>query len=573
MMPSIFEKRRALYAVCMLVLLSAVSTTTACFFSSPTEPRGDQAQDAVGSSNVARATTSLTRTATGPARGVDGELARRIGRVIDESEFAAARWGIAVLSARDGRTLYARNAEQLFTPASNMKVYTTAVGLELLGADYRWRTSVYTDAQPDASGTISGDLVLYGRGAPDLTSRSNERHDKQRAGQREMKATPPDLQQLVDQLYERGVRRVHGRIIGDSSYFRGAALGDGWLWEDVQWYFGAEPSALSIDGNEFTLSVTPARKVGDAVDVKLSPATDYIRIFNDMTTAERGVRPSIGIERDLSSNGVRVWGEFPAGSAGYGVRLAVHRPALWAAQLFRDALRARGIAVDGDTVERDWRVRESEKFDPARAVELAAVLSSSLGEVVHDINKESLNLQAELVLRTLGKERGVLAPLDDPQKMRNRFDDQAAVAVVRLWLERAGIPADGMALHDGSGLSRLNLVTPTATARLMLRMAQSPASANIFRDSLPVAGRDGTLQYRLRDLAKNVDANSERIAAKTGALTYVAALSGYATTAEGEVLAFSIICNDETDRKPSTRVIDTIAALLAAYPNFDAIEE
>src|SRR5204863_8378682 len=136
----------------------------------------------------------------------------------------------------DGRLLYARNADRLFTPASNMKIYTTAVALDTLGGDYRWRTSVYSGSPPDTSGTINGEVTLYGRGAPDLTSRPQ-------------KERPASLAQLADDLYQRGVRRIHGDIVGDESYFRGEALGDGWLANDVQWYFGAEPSALSIDDN------------------------------------------------------------------------------------------------------------------------------------------------------------------------------------------------------------------------------------------------------------------------------------------------------------------------------------
>src|SRR5439155_3953849 len=177
------------------------------------------------------------KTASKPHPTNESELAGLIDQTIDTSDFAGARWGVSIVSLRDGRTIYARNADRLFTPASNMKVYTTAIALDLLGPDYRWRTSLYADEQPDANGNISGDLTLYGRGAPDLTSRPK-------------KEKPASLTELADALYQRGVRHVHGNVVGDESYFRGEALGDGWLWTDLQWYFGAEPSALSIDDNE-----------------------------------------------------------------------------------------------------------------------------------------------------------------------------------------------------------------------------------------------------------------------------------------------------------------------------------
>ncbi len=129
--------------------------------------------------------------------------------------------------------------------------------------------------------------------------------------------------------------------------------------------------------------------------------------------------------------------------------------------------------------------------------------------------------------------------------------------MIRLWLNRSRVPMQGVTLHDGSGLSRLNLVTPRTFVHLLAAMQQSPNS-QVFRDSLPVSGRDGTLGYRLKDYA-------DRVAAKTGYITYDAALSGYVTTSEGEVFAFSMICNDETG-KPSSTGNDRFASGLASYP-------
>jgi D-alanyl-D-alanine carboxypeptidase len=140
--------------------------------------------------------------------GAERELGKVIDQAIDESEIAEARWGIAVVSLRDGHTIYGRNSDKLFTPASNMKIYTTAVALDLLGADHEWRTSVYANAEPDAAGVIAGDLVLYGRGAPDLVAQTRNNNDN-------------SLARLADDLYNRGVRRVRGNVIGDESYFRG----------------------------------------------------------------------------------------------------------------------------------------------------------------------------------------------------------------------------------------------------------------------------------------------------------------------------------------------------------------
>lgn len=447
------------------------------------------------------------------------------------------------MSLRDGRIIYARDAQRPFTPASNMKVYTTAVALDTLGADYRWRTSVYADKEMDARGTINGDLVLYGRGAPDLSSEAK-------------KDTPDYLARLADDLYKRGVRHVQGNVIGDESYFRGEALGDGWLWNDIQWYFGAEVSALTINGNETTVTITPG-KPDEAAAVKVENDDSYFKLTNDANTSARGSSLTIGVTRGLSDNNLRVWGDFPATGHSYSVRISVHNPALWAAKLFREELRARGIAVDGETKTIDDRVAPDQRFDPQRAVELAFVNSKSLGEIARATNKFSINLNAELILRTLGRERRDAAPDPDPVRMRIRGDDEAGTSFIRLWLERNGIQTAGLSLHDGSGLSRLDIVTPEATAQLHAAIAQT-RSATVFRDSLPVAGRDGTLAGRLA-------VTGGRVQAKTGTLSYNNSLSGYVLAADDEPFAFAIICNDETAKGSSITVIDAIARLLADY--------
>src|SRR4051812_17116093 len=183
----------------------------------------------------------------------DPTLAAAIDRVLNEAEAASGRFGVFVMSLKDGRVLYSRDSDKLFTPASNMKIYTTAVALDLLGGDYRWRTSVYARRQPDANGVVDGELILYGRGAPDLISKP--------------KGEAPSLTRLADQLYQAGVREVRGGVVGDASYFRSELFGLGWQWNDLQWYFGAEPSALSIDENTVEVTMSPAAKKGDSANV------------------------------------------------------------------------------------------------------------------------------------------------------------------------------------------------------------------------------------------------------------------------------------------------------------------
>ena len=474
---------------------------------------------------------------------VAANLAKAIDDLINETDAGRARWGVFVMSLKDSHVLYAHDADQLFTPASNMKVYTTAVALDLLGADYRWRTSVYTDKQPETGGIIEGDLTLYGRGAPDLMSKSN--------------GDAPSLSTLADQVYQAGVREVHGNIIGDNSYFRGELFGDGWQWNDIQWYFGAEPSALSIDENSVEVTIAPAKEGGNAT-VVINPNANPLHLTNSTKTGERNETTSIGIIRDLSSNDLRVWGDFPVNGHAFSAFLSVHDPAAWAANLFRQDLISRGVKVTGDARSRDFRSESGAMFDPQKSFELAYAESETLGKIVHRTNKESNNLFAELILRTIGKERGSLAPDPDPRKNLERGDDDAGTAVVRSWLDSRGINTKGLAIRDGSGLSRLDLITPETTGRLLSAIASTPSGA-VFHDSLPVAGRDGTLNGRLKPL-------TGRISAKTGTLTYTHSLSGYAVTPENETLIFSIMCNDATAADHAIlRTIDQIAAAIAEF--------
>ena len=474
--------------------------------------------------------------------GNDAGLTREIDRILNDTELKRARFGVFVISLKNGRVLYAHNSDQLFTPASNMKVYTTAVALDLLGADYRWRTSVYATKQPDANGIINSDLTLFGRGTPDLLSKP--------------KGDAPSLSKLADEVYQAGVREVRGNIVGDNSYFRGDLFGIGWQWNDLQWYFGAEPSALSIDENSVEVTIAPASKQGSNASVVVNPNSSPLHVINETKTGERGDTTSIGVMRELSGNDLRVWGDFPVNGRAYSAFLSVHDPAMWAATLFKQALTSRGIKVTGDPRTRDFRNADAEKFDPQKAFELAHEDSAPLSQIVRHTNKESDNLFAELIVRTIGKERGASAPDPDPRKNRERGDDEAGTAVVRSWLESKGINTKGLAIRDGSGLSRLDLITPETTGRLLAAMTNS-SSATAFHDSLPIAGRDGTLNSRLKKF-------TGRIFAKTGTLTYTHSLSGYAITPTNETLIFSIMCNDATDRN-AVGIIDEIAAAIADF--------
>ena len=450
----------------------------------------------------------------------DTALAKKIDDLIEKSEFANARWGVFVVSLQDGRVLVGRDAQKLFTPASVQKIITAIVALDKLGADYRWKTSVFAENQI-TDGTLDGDLILYGQGAPDFTTDGAEA--------------------LAAQLQRKGLKRVKGNIVGDESYFKGDNLGDGWTWNDIQWYYGAEASALSINYNQINITLENGKP-------KVEPSTDLVQISGDVQPPEKDETEAIGIKRELSGNKIYVWGN----GNNLDSRVAMENPALWSAQILKEALREKGIAVEGAAQSVDWKTEKKTSVD--NRGELASIESQPLGEIVRRMNKDSVNLYAELILRTLGKKFGGEAPDENPKKQKTRGDDSAGASVIKKWLTENGASFQQTEeIKDGSGLSRLNFVTPETLGRALIAASRMKA-AETFRNSLPIAGTDGTLSGRLSNARG-------KILAKTGAMSYINSLAGFAKN-DRETLVFVILCNNETRKADSSVLIDAIVSRL-----------
>lgn len=464
------------------------------------------------------------------------ELQRDLRTIVGRPAFATTRWGILVESLENRQVIFSHNPTHLFTPASNMKLYTTAAALVYLGPDFRFRTSVYASAKPDERGHLEGDLILYGRGDPNLSTKAVS----------EGILTP--LSRLADQLFDAGVREIFGDIVGDESYFVGPRLGMAWEWDDLQWYYGAEVSALTLDDNAAEIIVQPGFLVGDPARIFLRPETSYLTVINRVVTVEPGTDQRIVIDRPLGENTVEVWGTIPLTSLGYRASLAISDPARYAAhQLYQELLR-RGIRVHGQVTSADWKYRRDHPLPMSSLVELAFVQSIPLSEEIRILNKISQNLHAELLLRTLGA------------VVKGEGSDTKGLDVVEEFLRSIGARTQGIRLRDGSGLSRQNLISPATTVDL-LRAMRAHRFADHFVVSLPVAGADGTLERRMRETLA-----AGRVRAKTGTLAYTYTLSGYLTTVSGEELIFSIMVNDHTGAAiEATRAIDDICARLSEF--------
>jgi D-alanyl-D-alanine carboxypeptidase/D-alanyl-D-alanine-endopeptidase (penicillin-binding protein 4) len=480
-------------------------------------------------------------------------LRERISSWLDQPQFVAARWGMQVMT-KDGTVIYARDAEKAFMPASNMKLYTTAAAIDAFGPDFRLETSVYATSPISRNGMLSGDLIIYGRGDPNLSARFMTEGDHSDFKPAEF---IPAIEALADQIKTRGVKRIKGDLIGDDSYFSSDLLGPGWEWDDAQFYYGAEVSALTVNDNAVTFIVKPASRVGGAPQIEVQPQTSYLSIVNQAETSERGPT-RIGVRRPLNSNTVVFFGTIPRSAEKFEVNIAVHDPARFAATLLKEALERRGIRVLGQIRRSDAETRLKQPFMPEKLERVANVTSQPMAEMLKVINKPSQNLHTELMLRQLGALRGTGAPLDDygmPAPTDTRGNE-----VRRQFLQKAGVDLTGLSLRDGSGLARQDLVTPRSTASLLTYMISHP-HFEVFRQSLPIAGVDGTLNRRMRETTA-----SGNVRAKTGSLSYVNALSGYLTTKRGELLAFSMMGNNYTGPgRDVTAVFDQICVLLCEY--------
>ena len=451
--------------------------------------------------------------AAAPAR-----FAARAETLLEATPSSKADWGLLIVDAQTGETLYEKNADSYFVPASNMKLFTTALALAKLGPEYRFHTTLETRGTISPDGTLSGDVILVGRGDPNLSNRKFPFELKE-----EFDGAPEKvLAELADVLVARGVKEISGDVIGDDSYFPRERYPNGWEIDDMVWEYGAAISAIVVDDNTVALTLTPGEKMGDPVLASLAPATQDFIVQNDVITAPAEVKSDLTLTREPGANLVVVRGTLPAKGAPRKLVLAIEEPAQHVASLLAGLLTERGVKIDGKI----RAVHTADADTTPRAV-LAEHVSVPLGDSVKLINKISQNLHTEMLLRTVARQNGLWISPEDLLKIPQEF-----YAV-------AGIPPDDVIQTDGSGLSRHDLVTPRAIVTL-LKYAQGQSWFPPYYASLPVAGIDGSLQDRMKGTVA-----VGRIHAKTGSVEHVRTLSGFAETPSGRRLIFSFLSNNQ----------------------------
>jgi serine-type D-Ala-D-Ala carboxypeptidase/endopeptidase (penicillin-binding protein 4) len=488
-------------------------------------------------------------------------LPQAVGRILADPGVSQAHWGISVV-ALSGHPIYSLNANQYFNPASNAKLLTTAAAYALLPSGLTFTTVVASSAPVGHAGEIRGNLTIFGTGDANISARTIPFGVKtERTG-----SPLAALEDMADQIVRNGVHSVAGDIVGDDTWFVYERYGPGWVWDDLQWGYGAPVSALTVNDNEVYLNAVPALQVGQPAGVSWLPSTAYYSVENSLVTSPVGDSGRPGVERAPGGLTVRIFGRVPLGQPGLHTAMAIEDPAEYAARSLREMLLARGVQISG-TARAQHRppsdttdflsgqaqpaalhpvLTETVQAPVAGQTVLASHVSPPLGDDLVVTNKVSQNLHAEITLRTLGKLEGSDGSLLEGTR------------VVRQFLVSAGVEPGDFVLYDGCGLSVQDLVTPRAFTTLLTYAARQ-SWGEAYRTSFPVGGVDGSLSARFKQPLLD-----GKVFAKTGTLGEARALSGYLVAASGQTVAFSILCTDHNPSLPADRAaMDKIVAAIA----------
>ena len=435
-----------------------------------------------------------------PATGTaTQQLHADLAAIFDSPQFQRSYWSVLVRRVGSGEDLYAWNAAKLMMPASVMKVVTLAAAADVLGWDHQFETTIVSTAPVD-EGVLRGDLVIVGGGDPSISERSE---------------VPGTLKALARQVREAGVTRIEGGVIGHDDRFDDNGFGDGWTLDNLPYGYSAAVSALEYNEGSVDLVIRAGAAAGDPVAIQVRPDGSGLQIDNRLATVAESGTGRLTLHRLPGSSHVIVRGQIPAKSAPFARTASVDNPTRFFATAFKHALIAEGIEIAGDAIDIDDFLA---KPDLTAARTLVSHKSPALRDLAVGMMRVSQNQYAEMLLRSLG----------GAERMRE---------VLRSW----NIDDGSYAIADGSGLSRYNYVTSDALVRILQRMHTDTKHAPAFRDTLPVAGRDGTLSRRLAGTPAE-----GRVRAKTGTVDNVRAIAGYVETVDGETLAFSIIANNFT---------------------------
>lgn len=447
-------------------------------------------------------------------RSPQQQLAFQVDTLLNNAPTQMGWWGVKIQYANTGELVYERNAQKMFMPASNMKMYTTAAALCLLGPQYRYETGFLHDGEIDGKGVLKGNLIVKGSGDPTWSWRFYEgNHDSV-------------LTRFVDSIQTRGITHIQGDLIGDDNIFDDVPLGYGWSWDDENYYYAAQLSGLSYNENYIDYKISPdSLNLGASAIIAGYPETDYLNLRNDLITVASDTATDWDYGRERGSNNAWFEGQYRREKGESEAAITVENPTLFMVSLLKERLEAAGISVSGNPRDID---EMDLPLDYDSMVKLFCYQSHTMLEIATQVNRPSQNFIAETLQKTLGAEFGEEGSSYEGRKVEYALFDSLGMDITNL------------KLRDGSGLSRHNLVSPYTTSTLLQIMWDHPYRS-YFMESLPLSATNGTIKRRM--LNSSASAN---VRAKTGYVGYVRSLSGYVWTRSGEPLIVSLMVNHYT---------------------------
>jgi serine-type D-Ala-D-Ala carboxypeptidase/endopeptidase (penicillin-binding protein 4) len=450
-----------------------------------------------------------------------------IDSMVSQPEFRNAHFGVLVVDPEHGDTLYSRNAGKLFMPASNMKIVTGATSLVQLGPDFSYHTD-FAASGPVVHDTLEGALIVTGRGDPTISDHM-----------RGSALTP--LLDVADSLRAHGIVAIAGGVRAGADVFPDTTIGFGWSWDDLGEDYGAGVDALYLNEG-FGLVIAHGRPGMRPDSLETLPARTYPMVsIAPQIVGEAPDTAELHFDLDSLRTRLTARGRLKTAADTLIVVYPSQREAYLAA--LREALVARGIGMSTSSVRR-YAARSA---DTLVATPLFTVQSPPLRAILPALEKPSQNQIAEILLKTLGLEKAGIGSADSGR------------AVIERQLLAWGAQPDGFVIRDGSGLSRYDYLSPETIVRVLDKV-RADTAFHVFYDALPIAGVDGSLRSRMRGTAAE-----GKVHAKTGSVANARSLSGYALTADGHTLIFSLLANNWTTRQASVDSIQSgIAVLLAS---------
>lgn len=443
-------------------------------------------------------------------------LQKSVEALVSDPALKHAGVSICVVDVESGTIVASYQADLSLTPASSLKVVTTATALALLGADFHFSTELGIDGSIEKDGTLRGNVYLIGSGDPTL-------------GSDQLEGTP-DLEAIVEKfrlaLQQKGIRKVDGHIVGDGTRFSTAANAPTWQWNDLGNYYAAGAWGLNIHENFYYLRFAQIPTLGETPRIAaIEPEVPGLEFINEVTSAPRGSGDNAYIYGAPYTFTRHVRGTIPVGSGLFSIKGSIPDPPLWAAQLMLASIERIGIPVNRGAISQLDLQRRG--WNPAGRTVLLTHLSPPLRAIIERTNQQSVNLYCESLLRALALKNGGEGSLEK------------GLEIVTAYWANQGLDTGGCYLQDGSGLSARNAVTTRFLASLLRSVARQPVLFEAFLPSLPAAGQSGALQ-NLRGAAAG------RLWAKSGTLDRVRSFTGYARNREGRLRAFSVIVNNFT---------------------------